>query len=110
VDPEFDAAVLESLREQMGEEYPSLLDIFDAESAKHLEELRKGIDAGAWDVARRAAHSLKSSAALFGLVRLSAAMRELEHLPPDATPAAWRERLATSLKLREAGVAWVRSR
>jgi HPt (histidine-containing phosphotransfer) domain-containing protein len=109
VDPEFDAAVLASLREQMGEEYPELLGIFDAESARHLEELRVGIETGAWENARRGAHSLKSSAALFGLVRLSGAMREIERLPDATPPAEWRERLAEAQKLRSAGIAWIRS-
>lgn len=105
VEPEFDPEALAKLREQMGEEFGSLLALFQAESGKHLEDVRAGIETGAWERARRAAHSLKSTAALFGLARLSATMRALEHLPPDAPVDAWREGLDEARKLRESGLA-----
>lgn len=107
VDPDFDPATLASLKEQMGDEYPELLQIFRDESQRHLDNLGTGIDTAAWTDARRAAHSLKSSAALFGLVRLSALMRELENAPTETPPARWREGLAEARKLREAALAWL---
>ena len=104
---EFDPETLASLREQMGEEFPALLDIFRGESAKHLEEARGGIASGQWERARRAAHSMKSSAALFGLPALSATMRALEHLPDAAPPAEWARLLAEAEAQRGRGLAWI---
>jgi len=108
VEPELEPSVLATLREQMGEDYEPIRAIFEAESGKHLEELRLGIETRSWERARRAAHSLKSSAALFGLAGLSATMREVEHMPDATPPDAWRDRLARAQKQRESGLAWLR--
>lgn len=104
MEPELDRDTLGGLREQMGEEYPDLLRIFSEESQRHLDALEAGIEAGAWKDARRAAHSLKSSAALFGLLRLAAVMRSLEEGPETMTPQEWRVALGEARKLRESGL------
>ncbi|MEA3200674.1 MAG: Hpt domain [Thermoplasmata archaeon] len=103
VEPELDEGALAILKEQMGEEFPELLQIFRGESAAHLDALAAAIEMGAWKDARRAAHSLKSSAALFGLARLAATMREIEALPE--ADAGWRARLGQARTLHAAGLA-----
>jgi HPt (histidine-containing phosphotransfer) domain-containing protein len=53
---------------------------FLEDAPKLLAEIRRGLEAGKADTVRIAAHSLKSNAAQFGALELSALSRELEAL------------------------------
>ena len=80
-----DAAVLDDLVEHIGEESArSIIDLFIGE----CRELAATIgDAPSPDAARRAAHSLKSSAGQLGAVLLSQAALEVEAAAETASPA-----------------------
>jgi HPt (histidine-containing phosphotransfer) domain-containing protein len=81
-----DTSALQALRESTGDDDAFLADLvmtFLDESPEQVAELRAavaGADAG--DV-RRGAHTLKSNGATFGIVRLTAACRELENRASD---------------------------
>lgn len=68
----------------MAELYREALQTFWLEGPALMAQYRAGWDAGDWAEARRAAHSLKSAAAVLGASRLSQAARELEWLARDA--------------------------
>jgi len=57
-----------------------LIELFPAESAKHVEAIRQAIEAGDAESLTRAAHTLKGSARLFGAGALAACALELENL------------------------------
>lgn len=80
--PLFDPAAIDKLRAVAGDQGESFVremaQLFLDESTKSLAELGKASDQGEWKVVTRAAHSLKSSAATLGLLRLSAACKALE--------------------------------
>jgi len=52
--------------------------LFLDEAAKSLDDLKRNRDLGDWRQVSRIAHSLKSSSATLGLMRLSAACKALE--------------------------------
>jgi HPt (histidine-containing phosphotransfer) domain-containing protein len=52
--------------------------LFLDEATRSLDELKKARDLADWKQVARIAHSLKSSSATLGLMRLSAACRALE--------------------------------
>lgn len=66
---------LHSIVEMFGEDDPSaildLIDTFLEESTKQYEEMCAALAAGDWVKLHRMAHSLKSSSATFGAVRIS---------------------------------------
>lgn len=55
-----------------------LLDTFLTESAKQLDDIQTSFAGGDWGKLHRIAHSLKSSSATFGAMRLSQASAALE--------------------------------
>ena len=57
---------------------PVLIDGFEKDGDRLLDDARGGIDAGQADAVRRAAHTLKSIAATFGARPLAATCLELE--------------------------------
>ena len=57
-----------------------LIEMFPEESDKHLEAIRIGIEQGDGPTLARAAHTLKSSAGLFGASELAASALEMEIL------------------------------
>jgi HPt (histidine-containing phosphotransfer) domain-containing protein len=90
----FDRAAIEQLRHLAGDQggtfVSEMAQLFRDETRKSLAELRKSCEAGDWKQVARLAHSVKSSAATLGLMRLSAACRALElhthdHAPGDRT-------------------------
>lgn len=64
----------------MAELYREALAAFLQEAPLLLQQYREHWLAGDWPVARRAAHSLKSSAAVMGALALSGAAKSLEQL------------------------------
>jgi HPt (histidine-containing phosphotransfer) domain-containing protein len=67
------------LKESMGEEIvPALVTTFLRDAAAQIAQMREAVAASDADSFRRAAHSLKSSAATMGASDLSALARELE--------------------------------
>lgn len=82
VPPIFDPAAIEKLRKISGDEaslfISEVAQLFLEETRKSLAEVQQATDLGQRDRAARIAHSLKSSAATLGLMRLSAACETLE--------------------------------
>ena len=80
--PHFDPVAIDKLRAVAGDQGESFVkemaQLFLDETTKSLAELGKASDQGEWKLVTRAAHSLKSSAATLGLLRLSAACKALE--------------------------------
>ena len=57
-----------------------LIEMFPAESAKHLQAIGLAVEQEDGDLLTRAAHTLKSSARLFGAAQLAAGALEMEML------------------------------
>jgi HPt (histidine-containing phosphotransfer) domain-containing protein len=80
--PLFDPVAIEKLRTVAGDEAPGFVaemaQLFLEETAKSLGQLKEAGLRGDWKQVARIAHSLKSSAATLGLMRLSDACRALE--------------------------------
>lgn len=80
--PLYDESAIEKLRKVAGDQgatfVTEMAQLFLLETRKSLTELRKACDAGDWKQVTRLAHSLKSSAATLGMMRLSAACKALE--------------------------------
>lgn len=80
--PLFDPVAIEKLRAVAGDQgttfVAEMAQLFLQESANALEDLKRNRDQGEWKQVTRIAHSLKSSSATLGLMRLSAACRSLE--------------------------------
>jgi HPt (histidine-containing phosphotransfer) domain-containing protein len=113
--PLLDSVVLDELRTSVGgdEEFVrELAGAYVAESADHLEGMKAAAAAGDAEAIVRPAHSLKSSSAALGAMRLSAMCKEIEHAGragQAATPArvaqvdaTWQ---ATVKAMQEAGIA-----
>ncbi len=80
--PVFDPTAIEKLRTVAGDQgstfVAEMAELFLEETRKLLPELQAGCDGQDWKAVSRLAHSLKSSAATLGAMRLSAACRILE--------------------------------
>lgn len=80
--PRFDPAALDRIRAMAGAEAETfvaeMVELFADEGAKSIRELRAAREQEDWRTVGRSAHSLKSSAATLGFMRLSAACRILE--------------------------------
>ena len=77
-----DIRAVQALRESVGNDdafVAELVDTFLEESPGQLAELRTATAAGDAEAVRRVAHTLKSNAATFGIIRLEHASRELEN-------------------------------
>jgi CheY-like chemotaxis protein len=92
-EPIMDAAALNSLVGVMGSEVADVLDVFFENAAKLMREIRSAAETGDAALLKSAAHSLKSSSAMFGAQALSAASRDLENLGRAGTAAGATERL-----------------
>lgn len=99
--PLFDPGAIEKLRAVAGDEGTSfvaeLARLFLDEGAKSLDDLKKAGDQGEWKQVTRIAHSLKSSSATLGLMRLSAACRALEEDTRAGASSARTRALSTAL-------------
>lgn len=80
--PLFDEAAIEKLRAVAGDQAEAFIKemahLFLDETAKSLAELSGARDQGDWRLVSRTAHSVKSSAATLGFLRLSGACKVLE--------------------------------
>ncbi len=87
-DREFDPAALAELEENVGPEaLGKIVDTFLSDTEARLLAIHEMIDRGDHSSLVREAHSLKSAAAILGLLRLSELAKELEH-GGEAWPAA----------------------
>jgi CheY-like chemotaxis protein len=73
-----DSAVLDSLRAVLHKDVGEVTGVFLDSGAKLLDDLRQALAREDIKGVERAAHTLKSSSATFGAIRLSALCRELE--------------------------------
>lgn len=85
--PTFDPAALERMKQMLGQKgeamLPTLINDFHKDSEKLLQEIEQGISQADAEKVRRAAHSLKSNSAHFGLLTLSAEARAVEMAAKD---------------------------
>jgi len=97
-----DQEALQGIVEMFGDEDPNaildLIDTFLVESANQYEEMHAALAAGDWVKLHRMAHSLKSSSATFGAMRLSQISAFMEQVAraqcQEADCAALLEQLA----------------
>jgi signal transduction histidine kinase/CheY-like chemotaxis protein/HPt (histidine-containing phosphotransfer) domain-containing protein len=94
-----DAAALARLRSTLGsksaEILPGLLDGFAADAKRLIGDARRGLTGGDAVLVRRSAHTLKSTAATFGAMPLSAASRLLEEAARKGELAGGEDLLST---------------
>ena len=80
--PLFDPVAIEKLRQVAGEDdntfVAEIAAVFLEEATQSIEGLKLGCETGDWQTVSRLAHSVKSSAATLGLMRLSDACKALE--------------------------------
>ena len=80
--PLVDPLAIERLRAVAGDQgagfVAEMAQLFLDETTKSLDELKRDCERGDWKHVTRIAHSLKSSSATLGLMRLSAACKALE--------------------------------
>ncbi len=73
-----DKSVFDSLRELMGGEFPILIDAYKEDTAEFVQLLRSACDSDDHAAMQVPAHSMKSSSANIGAMRLSALAKKLE--------------------------------
>ena len=92
--PHVDSSAIETLRSVAGDGAPAFVaemaQLFLEETRDALSRLKQASALGDWKLVNRIAHSLKSSAATLGVMRLSASCRalELETLTSTSGPRA----------------------
>jgi HPt (histidine-containing phosphotransfer) domain-containing protein len=90
--PSFDPSAIEKLRKVAGDQSAAFIaemaQLFIDETAKQVAELRRACDASDWKLVHRTAHSMKSSAATLGLMKLSDTCKSLESGTKDGASAA----------------------
>lgn len=98
---EFDPIAIERLRAVAGDQGPTFVaemaELFLGETRKTLDDLQAGCDEKDWKVVARLAHSLKSSSATLGAMRLSAVCRALELDTKDGTASPRTQDLVASV-------------
>ena len=78
---QIDMNIFNALKEAMGADFiGGLIDTFLDDAPTLLAQMRSALAAKNTEVFRRAAHSMKSNAATFGAIELSAIAKELENL------------------------------
>ncbi len=86
-------SVLEDLRALGGCEDPGLLqeliDLFLDDAPRRLDEMHLGLSEGDFALMQRSAHTLKSSSANLGAVRLSGICKDMEFAARDQDGAAY---------------------
>jgi HPt (histidine-containing phosphotransfer) domain-containing protein len=79
--PALDAAILQQLRETLGESTTAeIVETFLGEGPELVATMRRSVEQVDADALRRAAHTLKSNAATFGGAALAALCDELERI------------------------------
>ena len=107
--PHFDPVAIAKLLNVAGDQGAAFIvemaQLFLDESRKLLADLARARDEGDWKIVSRTAHSLKSSAATLGLLRLSSACAALEVDSKAGAPQGRTEALrATVFSEFEAGL------
>jgi len=99
--PLFDPLAIEKLRAVAGDQgagfVAEMAQLFLDEATKSLDDLKRECDQGDWKRVTRIAHSLKSSSATLGLMRLSAGCKALELDTKDATSSPQTASLAAAV-------------
>jgi HPt (histidine-containing phosphotransfer) domain-containing protein len=99
--PIFDPEAIEKLRKVAGDQGSAFIlemaQLFIDETAKSVDELRKGCERADWKQVTRLSHSMKSSAATLGLMRLSSACKALEQDTKGATGSPHTAALAAAV-------------
>lgn len=86
IGPAINREALQRFHEMMGEDSDALGDLIDGfltEAPRLLEQIQQALAAGEASVLQRAAHTLKSNAALFGAEALAALCKEVELLAKE---------------------------
>lgn len=89
-----DNSTFSSIKELLGEEIADTVDIFLADAAMRVKELRSAAEAGDFERLRREAHSLTGSSSTVGAIRLSILCRQLSETTKQSDKKGLRERLA----------------
>jgi signal transduction histidine kinase/HPt (histidine-containing phosphotransfer) domain-containing protein len=79
IEPRLDCKPLDTLRTEFGDDFAMLLDTFLESTPPLFADMLAALAGGDAVGVQRHAHSLKSSAATFGAMRLAAMARKLEH-------------------------------
>lgn len=74
----FDKQVLEMLHDAIGESMTNIVSLFLTEVPQQITQMQQALQTGDLETASRLAHSLKSSAANLGAMRLAAMAADLE--------------------------------
>jgi len=74
----FDKRVLDMLHDAIGESMTNIISLFLVEVPQQITQMQQALQSGDLGVAARLAHSLKSSAANLGAMRLAAMAADLE--------------------------------
>ena len=80
LDKHLDSATIRELRSIMGEDFPLLVQTFEADSRQRLAALEAAAAAGNAEALRQAAHSFKGSAGNLGAASLAALCQQLESM------------------------------
>lgn len=90
-DPAIDLEVFSELRSETGPEFAAeLVTTFLDEAPGMIADLKSAAQAGDADGFRRAAHSLKSNASVFGASQLAALSRDFEMMDIDTGTSGFR--------------------
>lgn len=86
-EPVLQSNALDAIVEMIGVDDPEvvldLIDTFLADSQRQIDEMHRSMAAGDIKTLHRAAHSMKSSSATFGAMRLSRLCQQLEQTAKD---------------------------
>jgi CheY-like chemotaxis protein/HPt (histidine-containing phosphotransfer) domain-containing protein len=96
VRPAINRAALQHFHKMMGEDSDALGDLIDSfltEAPKLLRQIREALAAGETSMLQRAAHTLKSNAALFGAEALALLCKELELMAREGALAKAEEKI-----------------
>jgi len=100
--PPIDRTVLERIRMLEGPDRQGLVEkvvsLYLSDSLKHMERIRNSAEAGDREALRRAAHTLKSSSANVGAMRVSETCRRIEAETAEGTPSAFAAPLLEKLE------------
>ena len=97
--PLLDPAVLDELRDSVGGDEEFIADLvatYVNEGSGHLSEMRAAADAGDAAAIVRPAHTLKSSSAALGAMRLSQIARDIEFAGREGATDGLGERVAAA--------------
>lgn len=96
-----DSETIDQFLNDVGSAARELLTLFVNETRTRLERMESLVEAADWPVLTSEAHSLKSSAATYGLEGLSAVAKELEQASRDGDVELARQHMALISKNTE---------